>query len=58
MLQELARILALMPARVLGFVATGVATEPAYEYGYGSAPAKSGLKDRPSAVQEVGDLAR
>jgi polysaccharide biosynthesis transport protein len=58
MLQELARILALMPARVLGFVATGIATEPAYEYGYGSAPARSGLKDRPSTVQEVGDLVR
>jgi polysaccharide biosynthesis transport protein len=57
MLQELARVFALMPARVLGFVATGIATEPAYEYGYGSAPATV-LKDRPSTVQEIGDVAR
>jgi non-specific protein-tyrosine kinase len=56
MLQELARIFALMPAHVLGFVATGIAAEPAYEYGYGSPPATV-LKDRPTTVQEVGDVA-
>jgi capsular exopolysaccharide synthesis family protein len=56
MLQELARIFALMPAHVLGFVATGIAAEPAYEYAYGSAPATV-VKDRPTTVQEVGDVA-
>jgi Mrp family chromosome partitioning ATPase len=58
MLRELARVLALMPAQVLGFVATGIATEPAYEYGYGAAPAKSVMNDRLSHVQEIGDVAR
>jgi tyrosine-protein kinase len=35
MLQELARLLALTPARVLGFVATSTGKDAAYEYGYG-----------------------
>jgi tyrosine-protein kinase len=59
MLQELARILALTPARVLGFVATGIAKEPAYEYGYGHSSSRPVLDDGTSEVKwEVGDVAR
>jgi Mrp family chromosome partitioning ATPase len=59
MLQELARILALSPARVLGCVATGVGKDAIYEFGYGydrfEAPSETPVGSVP---WEVGDTGR
>jgi tyrosine-protein kinase len=59
MLQELARQLALTPARVLGFVATSSGKDAEYRYGYGYSPQGYEAGDGVRGVQlEVGDVAR
>jgi succinoglycan biosynthesis transport protein ExoP len=57
MLHELARLLAMTPARVIGFVATAVPKEADYGYGYGYGYAASAGKQSDSVKAEVGDVA-
>jgi Mrp family chromosome partitioning ATPase len=57
MLHELARLLAMTPARVIGFVATAVPKEADYGYGYGYGYAASAGKQPESVKAEVGDVA-